>query len=195
MNQEEKQQQQQQINTVSFHLQQAREPPTVPARSFGVSKAWEGRTGFYNPTPSRGGSRGSPGRIAAHAADPETRPRSHRCTPNPRPQVCAPRLARGSPSRPRHGSKKSPRVASAAGPPNPSSSRITSQRSRLCDPSGLQRPPGQPQPPPKRRSAPEERAGKGGGVERDLDAEPPNAGSGDTWTPVRLLLSVSKQTI
>lgn len=194
MNQEEKKKNQQ-TNTVSFHLQQAREPPTVLARTFGVSKASEGRTGFYNPTPSRGGSRGSPGRIAAHAADPETRPRSHRSTRTPRPHVCAPGLARGSPSRPRHGSKKSPRVASAAGPPNPSSSRITSQRSRLCAPTGLQRPPGQQQPPPKRRSAPEERAGKGGGVERDLDAEPPDAGSGDTWSPARLLLSVSKQII
>lgn len=127
--------------------------------------------------------------------DPETRPCSHRCTPTPRPHVCAPRLAQGSPSRPRHDSKKSPRVASAAGPPNPSSSRITSQRSRLCAPSGLQRPRGQPQPPPKRRSAPEDRAGKGGGVERDLDAEPPDAGSGDTWSLARLLLSVSKQII
>lgn len=128
--------------------------------------------------------------------------RCPRCGPRD-PTSLAPQHPDPSPPRLRPGARaglafppqKSPRVASAAGPPNPSSSRITSQCSRLCAPTGLQRPPGQQQPPPKCRSAPEERAGKGGGVERDLDAEPPDAGSGDTWSPARLLLSVSKQII
>lgn len=48
-------------------------------------------------------------------------------------------------------------------------------------PSGLQRPPGPPQPPLNVSRLREERAGKGGGVEtRDLDAETAAAGRGDT---------------
>lgn len=114
---------QQQIKTVFFHLLQAREPPTVPARTFGVSKA-PGRTGFCNPTPSRG-ERGHPG---------ESRPTLRRPRPDlapPHPDSSPPGLLSSAPwgsrSRPRHGSpeaarpasQKSPRVGSAAGPPGP----------------------------------------------------------------------------
>lgn len=127
-------------------------------------------------------------------------PASHRCTPTPRPRVCAPRPARGSPSRPGHGSPEA-----APGQPVRSPLRTPAPAGLPRSAAGFVPPP--PPPPgcsgrrvsrsllPSVAQLPRRGPGREGAWRGNLDAEPPAAGSGDTWSPTRLGLAVSKQNI